>query len=367
MQKVDLLRQADIFYELPQEHLEKLAAVCREVTCQEIGEVIVEENTPSDELYIIVKGMVDIVLDPSTLGVEVPEGSGPSTITTLRPGQGFGEIGLVDRGLRSASAHAAAKQTQLLAISFVFYACIRQYLRGERGDARALGAGLLLFVATIVFDILVESGMVDFVLLSDFGLLPLAIVMSLRISNDIIRTEEELGRYRQSLENLVEERTAELESEIGERTQAEMTLRRHVEELAALGRISQLLATVTDLPQLAEALSSFPPSARAILEGLEAGGSVVQPDQVEAVAHALEADLSALMILLLPVAAALSRPQISGYRVGAVAATPAGESGWGSIYLGANVEFPREALGLTLHAEQAVTLNAVFEISVAVA
>jgi len=117
VQKVEVLRQADIFYELPQEHLEKLAAVCREVTCQDIGEVIVQENTPSDELYIIVKGMVDIVLDPGTLGVEVPEGSGPSTITTLRPGQGFGEIGLVDRGLRSASARAAAKQTQLLAVS----------------------------------------------------------------------------------------------------------------------------------------------------------------------------------------------------------------------------------------------------------
>lgn len=117
MQRLNLLRQADIFYELPQEHLEKLAAVCREVTCQEIGEVIVQENTPSDELYIIVKGMVDIVLDPGILGVEMPEGSGPSPITTLRPGQTFGEIGLVDRGLRSASARAAAKQTQLLAIS----------------------------------------------------------------------------------------------------------------------------------------------------------------------------------------------------------------------------------------------------------
>ena len=145
--------------------------------------------------------------------------------------------------------------TQLLTIGFLFYACIRQYRRGERGEARALGAGLLLFVATLAFDFLVESGMVDFVLLSDFGFLPLAIVMSLRISGDIIRTEEELGRYRRSLEGMVGERTAELEqvndqleSEIGERRLAEETLHQRVEELAVLSRITQTLVNVTDLP-----------------------------------------------------------------------------------------------------------------------
>ena len=64
----------------------------------------------------------------------------------------------------------------------------------------ALGAGLLFFVATIIFDMFVESGIINFVLASDFGFLGLAIVMSLKMSNDIIRTEEELDHYRQSLE-----------------------------------------------------------------------------------------------------------------------------------------------------------------------
>ena len=116
MQRVNILRQAEIFYELPQEHLEKLAAVCHKVTCQKIGEIIVQENTPSDELYIIVEGMVDIVVDPSILGVQVPDSPGPTTIATLRAGQTFGEIGLVDRGSRSASVRTAAQKTHLLAI-----------------------------------------------------------------------------------------------------------------------------------------------------------------------------------------------------------------------------------------------------------
>ena len=145
--------------------------------------------------------------------------------------------------------------TQLLTIVFLFYACIRQYRRGERGAAVALGAGLLFFVATIIFDMLVESGIINFVIASDFGFLGLAIVMSLKMSNDIIRTEEELDHYRGQLETLVQERTAELEkmneqleTEIGERTLAEETLQQRVEELAVLSRITQTLANVTNLP-----------------------------------------------------------------------------------------------------------------------
>jgi two-component system nitrate/nitrite sensor histidine kinase NarX len=151
---------------------------------------------------------------------------------------------------------------QLLTIGYLFYACLRQYRRGERGEARALGLGLLLFAATLVFDFFVESGTVQFVLLSDFGLLPLAIVMSLRISNDVIRTEEELTRYRRDLEVMVEDRTVELRDvnadlaeaneqlarEIDSRMQTEEVLRRRVGEMAGLNRIAGTLSTVTDLP-----------------------------------------------------------------------------------------------------------------------
>lgn len=116
MQRTTILQQVDIFDELSDEHLERLASVCRELTYNEVGKIIVRENSPSDELYIIVKGMVEIVVDPSLLGMEMPSSPGPTTVATLRRGQTFGEVGLVDQGLRSASARVATKETLLLAI-----------------------------------------------------------------------------------------------------------------------------------------------------------------------------------------------------------------------------------------------------------
>ncbi|MBN1486113.1 MAG: cyclic nucleotide-binding domain-containing protein [Anaerolineae bacterium] len=115
MQLISVLRQVDIFYELKEEHLQKLAEVCREIDYKE-NDTIVQENTPSDEIFIIVKGTVDIVLDPSLLGTYNKRAE-PLTIVTLWPGQTLGEIGLVDRGMRSASAKAATDDTKLLAIS----------------------------------------------------------------------------------------------------------------------------------------------------------------------------------------------------------------------------------------------------------
>jgi hypothetical protein len=138
--------------------------------------------------------------------------------------------------------------TQLLTIGFLFFACLRQVRRGERGAALALGTGLLLFVCTLVVDMLVESGALDFVLASDFGFLSLAIVMSLQMSNAVIWTEEELAHYRRRLELLVDERTIELKGANEQLAQAN-------EELAALNSIAQTLSTVTDLPEALERVS----------------------------------------------------------------------------------------------------------------
>jgi cytidine deaminase len=49
----------------------------------------------------------------------------------------------------------------------------------------------------------------------------------------------------------------------------------------------------------------------------------------------------------------LSRPPLSGYRVGAV-----GLGGSGAIYLGANIEFHASQLNQTIHAEQSVVIHA---------
>jgi len=59
----NILKQADIFYQIPENQLEQVAGFCWENTYQ-LGEVIFLEGASSDELYVIVQGEVDIQVDP---------------------------------------------------------------------------------------------------------------------------------------------------------------------------------------------------------------------------------------------------------------------------------------------------------------
>ena len=109
------LKQADIFFELTPTQLERVAALCEERRCH-AGEIIFEENAGSDELYVIAQGDVDIQVDPSLVGGEDTKSPGLETIATLRRGQSFGEVALVDQGLRSATARCAADNTRLIVL-----------------------------------------------------------------------------------------------------------------------------------------------------------------------------------------------------------------------------------------------------------
>jgi len=113
MSFANILKQADIFFELTPTQLELVASLCQERRCR-AGDIIFEENAASDELYIIAQGEVDIQVDPSLVGVEEAKSMGQVTIATLRRGQSFGEVALVDQGLRSATARCSDNNTQLL-------------------------------------------------------------------------------------------------------------------------------------------------------------------------------------------------------------------------------------------------------------
>jgi CRP-like cAMP-binding protein len=115
MSFANLLKQADIFYELTPTQLELVAALVQDRRCK-AGDIIFEENAASDELYIIAQGEIDIQVDPALVGGEEAKGIGPVTIATLRRGQSFGEVALVDQGLRSATARCSANNTQLLIV-----------------------------------------------------------------------------------------------------------------------------------------------------------------------------------------------------------------------------------------------------------
>jgi CRP-like cAMP-binding protein len=107
------LKQTDIFYEMSPTQLELVASICSERMYQ-AGEVIFEENTTGNELYIIAKGEVEIQVDP---GLVTPDDhSGAQTIATLRRGQSFGEVSLVDEGVRSARARCSQNDTHLIVL-----------------------------------------------------------------------------------------------------------------------------------------------------------------------------------------------------------------------------------------------------------
>ncbi len=105
---VSILKQSDIFYQFTPTQLELVANLCNEVVFAD-GETVFEENSSSKELYVIANGEVKILINSST-------GKKGTVVAILRRGQSFGEVALVDEGLRSASARAGEKDTRLVVI-----------------------------------------------------------------------------------------------------------------------------------------------------------------------------------------------------------------------------------------------------------
>ena len=101
---------------------------------------------------------------------------------------------------------------QVIVLGYMVYACIRQYRRGERSEALILSIGALWFIAALAAEILGEAGVIPFIFYGEFGFLGFAVAVSLQMSNEAIKTEEELTEYRTNLEDLVSRRTAELEA-----------------------------------------------------------------------------------------------------------------------------------------------------------
>ena len=67
MEKIDILRRTDIFYDLTGAQLEMLASICEERVVK-LGDVIFEENNQGEEMFVIARGAVEILVDPSIVG-----------------------------------------------------------------------------------------------------------------------------------------------------------------------------------------------------------------------------------------------------------------------------------------------------------
>ncbi len=101
---------------------------------------------------------------------------------------------------------------QLAVLVFMVYACTRQYLRGERREALILSIGVLWFVAALGAELLGLVGVITLCFYGEFGFLGFVVALSLQMSNEVIKTEDDLVDYRANLEELVRKRTVDLEA-----------------------------------------------------------------------------------------------------------------------------------------------------------
>ena len=109
-----VLSLTDIFDNLSTTELELVASICNSDTYEK-GKILVKENESSTDLYIIARGGVEIIMNPSFVGAD-PEAHDPVVLTELRQGQVFGEVALVDQGIRSATVRVSQENSLLLVI-----------------------------------------------------------------------------------------------------------------------------------------------------------------------------------------------------------------------------------------------------------
>jgi CRP-like cAMP-binding protein len=112
MVPIDSLRRVEILSGLTDEQLARVASICQVVTFQN-KENIVREGDPSDDMYVIHQGSVEIVLSKNRVTAEALATPGPRAIVTLGQGQVFGEMALIDRGPRSATVRCTTDDALL--------------------------------------------------------------------------------------------------------------------------------------------------------------------------------------------------------------------------------------------------------------
>jgi CRP-like cAMP-binding protein len=110
-----ILATTEIFDNFSDAQLTLVAALCTPVTYN-AGHVLLAENDQSDEMYVIGRGGVEVLVNPGAVASSAgsPERAEPVVLTELRQGQVVGEVALVDQGVRSATIRVSRDDTLLL-------------------------------------------------------------------------------------------------------------------------------------------------------------------------------------------------------------------------------------------------------------
>ncbi|MFN2137698.1 MAG: cyclic nucleotide-binding domain-containing protein [Candidatus Promineifilaceae bacterium] len=114
-QVVTILRRVDIFDNLSAVQYDLIAYLCHEDRPQ-TGTILFREQEQSDDLYVIAAGGVEVLVDTSVIVASDASRPEERVLTELREGQVFGEVALVDQGIRSASIRISRPNTYLLRI-----------------------------------------------------------------------------------------------------------------------------------------------------------------------------------------------------------------------------------------------------------
>ena len=116
---------------------------------------------------------------------------------------------------------------------------------------------------------------------------------------------------------------------------------------------------MTRKEQFRQSLETFPKSVHQYLKTIPQNCGMLAADPCRAILDAFEISMENLMLRMLPLACLYSRTDISGFQVGAVVkARVSDKTDETALFLGANVEFPGQALSQTIHAEQSAVVNA---------
>jgi CRP-like cAMP-binding protein len=111
--KAELLGAVPIFSSCPKKDLRRLASVAEEIDLRS-GKVLTRQGGPGREFFVLLEGEVDVSRDGKT-------------ITTLGPGDFFGEVALVSKQPRTATVTTTTPTLALVITETNFKRLLREY------------------------------------------------------------------------------------------------------------------------------------------------------------------------------------------------------------------------------------------------